>query len=112
MFSNIQGNEKPTENVLCEGEMRKGKKIILFLLLFISQLIILAIINACGQLVYATNDDTTMVSLACGAYGEPSEYIVNMHIWVGYILKFLFTNLNFLFIIHTGHKKRKVLKPL
>lgn len=64
------------------------------LLAFVSQIVILLIINAAGQLSFATNDDTTMVALAGGGYGSPSQYIINMHIVIGYLLKWLFTICN------------------
>lgn len=40
---------------------------------------------------FITNDDTTMVAIASGAYGNPSEYLINSHIFLGYLTKFLFT---------------------
>ena len=61
---------------------------------FASQLAILAILIATGRLVYATNDDTTMVAIASGGYGAPSQYVVFMHMILGYMLKFLFTICN------------------
>lgn len=73
--------------------------------LFLSQILILVIINASGYLVYATNDDTTMVSLACGGYGRASEYIVNMHYFIGCMLKQLFTilpNVNWITVLFIG----------
>ena len=57
----------------------------------ISQLAILAVMIATGRLVYMTNDDPTMVALLCGGYGEPSQYVVNFHILLGYFLKGLFS---------------------
>lgn len=64
------------------------------LLALLSQIIILLMINAAGQLSFAVNDDTTMVALAGGGYGSPSQYIINMHMVVGYLLKWLFTIYN------------------
>ena len=61
---------------------------------FASQLAILAILIATGRLVYATNDDTTMIAIASGGYGTPSQYVVFMHMILGYLLKFLFTICN------------------
>ena len=61
---------------------------------FASQLAILAILIATGRLVYATNDDTTMIAIASGGYGAPSQYVVFMHMILGYLLKFLFTICN------------------
>lgn len=60
-------------------------------LLAISQICIFLIMILSKRIVYATNDDTTMVALACGGYGTPSPYIMNMHILIGYFLKSLFT---------------------
>lgn len=61
------------------------------ILLMISQLAILAVMIATERLVYMTNDDPTMVALLCGGYGEPSQYVVNFHILLGYFLKGLFS---------------------
>ena len=61
---------------------------------FASQLAILAILIATGRLVYATNDDTTMVAIASGGYGAPSQYVVFLHLILGYLLKYLFTICN------------------
>lgn len=61
---------------------------------FASQLAILAILIATGRLVYATNDDTTMVAIASGGYGAPSQYVVFLHVILGYLLKYLFTICN------------------
>lgn len=61
---------------------------------FASQLVILAILIATGRLVYATNDDTTMVAIASGGYGAPSQYVVFLHLILGYLLKYLFTICN------------------
>lgn len=59
--------------------------------LAIGQVAILVIMLLSNRIVYATNDDTTMIALASGGYGSPSPYIINMHIALGYGLKFLFT---------------------
>ncbi len=59
--------------------------------LAISQCAILVIMLLNNRIVYATNDDTTMIALASGGYGSPSPYIINMHMALGYVLKFLFT---------------------
>lgn len=56
-----------------------------------SQLIILITIICTHNLSFATNDDTTMVALSAGGYGQPSVYIINMHIIIGYLLKILFS---------------------
>ncbi|MCI6936050.1 MAG: hypothetical protein MR762_05275 [Clostridiales bacterium] len=61
---------------------------------FVSQLALLAVLILTGRLVYATNDDTTMVAIACGGYGSPSQYVVFLHLILGYLLKFLFTICN------------------
>lgn len=53
--------------------MQDRKKALKIVALFISQLIILLVMIISNQLVYATNDDTTIVSLASGAYGSPTE---------------------------------------
>lgn len=62
-----------------------------WLLLLISQLVILGGMIALDRLVYAINDDPTMVAIASGGYGVPSEYIINMHLLLAYPLKWLFT---------------------
>ena len=61
---------------------------------FASQLAVLAVLILTNRLVYATNDDTTMVAIASGGYGTPSQYVVNLHLLLGYLLKFLFTICN------------------
>lgn len=61
------------------------------LFLIASQLVILMVMIATGRLAYMTNDDPTMVALLCGGYGEPSQYVVNFHILLGYFLKMLFS---------------------
>lgn len=61
---------------------------------FASQLILLAVMILTERLVYATNDDTTMVAIASGGYGKPSQYVVNLHLILGYLLKYLFTICN------------------
>lgn len=58
---------------------------------FASQLALLAVLILTNRLVYATNDDTTMVALASGGYGTPSQYTVFFHLILGYLLKYLFT---------------------
>ena len=50
---------------------------------FASQLALLAVLILTGRLVYATNDDTTMVAIASGGYGAPSQYVVFMHMILG-----------------------------
>ena len=61
---------------------------------FASQLALLAVLLLADRVVYIEHDDTTNVAIACGAYGTPSPYIVNPHLILGYILKFLFTVCN------------------
>lgn len=61
---------------------------------FASQLAILAVLILTGRLVFAQNDDTTMVAIASGGYGAPSQYVVFMHMILGFLLKFLFTICN------------------
>lgn len=61
---------------------------------FASQLALLAVLILTNRLVYATNDDTTMVAIASGGYGSPSQYTVFFHLIIGYLLKFLFTICN------------------
>lgn len=56
----------------------------------ILEIIVFGLVILKGDLVYATNDDTTMVAIAGGGYGKPSEYIVNMHFVIGKLLKQLF----------------------
>lgn len=62
-----------------------------FLICILSQVIILILMIMTNKLLYATNDDTTMIAIAGGGYVVPSQYIVNMHIVIGYLLKGLFT---------------------
>ena len=62
-----------------------------FLLAMLSQLLILALLVITNELGYSTNDDTTMLAIVSGGYGTPSPYLVNMHIIIGYLLKWLFT---------------------
>ncbi len=57
----------------------------------LSQAALLIFIILTDRLLYATCDDTTMVAIAGGGYGLPCEYIINMHIVTGWILKALFT---------------------
>lgn len=64
-----------------------------YMLLLGSQIILLFFMIWSDKLLYATNDDTTMVAIAGGGYVTPSEYIVNMHIVAGWLLKGLFTAL-------------------
>lgn len=55
------------------------------------------------NIVYAKNDDTTMVSLSGGGYVTPSEYLANIHILVGIVLKGLYLlipNINWLTILY------------
>lgn len=69
----------------------KEVKRLQFLICICSQAAILLWTIGTNRLLYATNDDTTMVAIAGGGYVAPSEYIVNMHIVIGYLLKALFT---------------------
>ena len=62
--------------------------------LFASQLVILLLMIVTGRLVYVMNDDTTMIAIASGGYGSPSEYVINLHMLLGYVLKYLFTICN------------------
>lgn len=62
-----------------------------WVLLLISQLVILGGMVALDRLVYAINDDPTMVAIASGGYGVPSEYIINIHLLLAYPFKWLFT---------------------
>ncbi len=66
-----------------------GRKIEM-LLLFGSQLLITLLFIITQKLVYATNDDTTMLAIAGGGYGKTSPYVINMHYVVGAFLKILF----------------------
>lgn len=68
--------------------MKKNK--IKFIILTVSQLFILIILIGFNKIYFATNDDTTMVDLASGAYGKCSPYIINIHIIMGYIYNILF----------------------
>ena len=43
-----------------------------------------------GVLKYATNDDIIMNLVAAGANGEPSQYLINNNIVIGYLLKILY----------------------
>lgn len=68
---------------------KQGRKIEM-LLLFGSQLLIVLLFISMKKLVYATNDDTTMLAIAGGGYGKASPYVINMHYVVGTFLKILF----------------------
>lgn len=68
---------------------RTGTYIAFFL---ISQAVILSFLILFGDIRYMTNDDTTMAAIAGGGYGGiPSQYIVNIHTLIGYLLKKLYT---------------------
>lgn len=70
----------------------KNKWYILFTGLLLGHFLIFAGIIATSNFYYQTNDDTTIIALASGAYGQPSEYLDNLHIFLGYLFKFLFGN--------------------
>lgn len=70
--------------------MKNKQLITKFIMIFISQIILMLFLLFTNNIVYATNDDTTMVSLAGGGYITPSEYLANIHILLGIILKELF----------------------
>jgi len=61
------------------------------LLLFGSQLIILAVFIQQKALIYPLSDDITMIAISGGGYAAPSEYIINMHILIGLFLKGMFS---------------------
>lgn len=68
-----------------------------------SQLLILLFLICTNKLAYATNDDTTMVAIVGGGYVIPSQYVINMHIVIGYFLKELFTilpNINWVTVFY------------
>lgn len=67
------------------------------------QLLLLIFLLISDQIQFATNDDTTMVAIASGGYGQPSEYVVNMHIVLGKAFKFLFNifpNINWITVFY------------
>lgn len=66
------------------------KNSVFFMLLFLSQLVILGVLILTENFYYRTNDDTTMVAIAGGAYGEASPYVVNLHLVLGFVLMVLF----------------------
>lgn len=70
--------------------MMQRKKKVCFAVLVVSQILIWGILFLENYFYYMTNDDTTMVAIASGAYGIASEYVVNLHIILGWILKKLF----------------------
>lgn len=61
-----------------------------FFIIFFSQLLIFFVLMLSNNIHYATNDDTTMVDIASGAYGKPSQYVINIHIFIGWLYKILF----------------------
>lgn len=61
-----------------------------FYYLTLTQLLITIILLSTNSIYFATNDDTTMVDIVSGGYGEPSPYIVNIHVIIGLIYRFLF----------------------
>lgn len=72
-----------------------------FFIIFFTQLIIFCLLILSDNIHYATNDDTTMVDIASGAYGKPSQYIINIHIFWGWLYKILFQmipNINWVII--------------
>ena len=77
--------ERHTEKI-GQGRIRREQ----YLFGICSQFIILFFVIHGGGLRFATNDDTTMLAIASGGYGIPSQYIVNIHILIGYLLKGLF----------------------
>lgn len=80
-----------------------SNKYLLNILLYMSQLFILTILLFQEKIVFTACDDTVMVAIAGGGYGHPSEYIINMHIFIGYILKFLFwafKNINWITVFY------------
>lgn len=59
--------------------------------LLIAQILIFAGVVLSSDFYYQTNDDTTIIALAGGAYGQPSIYLDNIHIFLSYIFKVLFS---------------------
>lgn len=59
-------------------------------ILILSQISLLALLLYMDEIYYVVHDDNVMVDIASGAYGEVSQYIVNMHIALGWMLKGLF----------------------
>lgn len=57
--------------------MKNKQFITKFIMIFASQLILILIYT--NNIRYATNDDTTMLSLSGGGYITPSEYLANIH---------------------------------
>lgn len=64
--------------------------LIKYIFIFGSQVLFLLFLLLKNNLVYVTNDDTTMISIASGGYGRPSEWVINMHVVAGYLLKLLY----------------------
>lgn len=61
-----------------------------FLILFGTQVLLLLLMIITNQIWYAMNDDTAMVDIAGGGYGEPCEYTIYIHFLMGLVYKYLF----------------------
>lgn len=70
--------------------MKKREKLKMIMGLLIAQIVIFAGVILSSNFYYQTNDDTTIIALASGAYGQPSVYLDNIHIFLGYVFKTLF----------------------
>lgn len=70
---------------------RKVKDLYPTLLLLAIQIIIFILVFLSSNFYYQTNDDTTMIALASGAYGTPSIYLDNIHVFLSYLFVWLFT---------------------
>jgi hypothetical protein len=79
-----------------------------FLLSFIINLVLFALVFAVFTPLFETNDDLTMMQIASGLrYDEPSEYLVNINVILGLILKFFYRHFEsvnwyvlFLYLVH------------
>lgn len=79
--------------ILEEYSMKNRRKGLLIAGLLIGQIIIFVGAIISSNFYYQTNDDTTIIALASGAYGSPSIYLDNIHVFLSYIFKLLFTYL-------------------
>ena len=61
--------------ILEEYSMKNGRKGLLIAGLLIGQIIIFVGAIISSNFYYQTNDDTTIIALASGAYGSPSIYL-------------------------------------
>jgi len=79
-----------------------------FLLSIIINLVLFALVFGVFTPLFETNDDLTMMQIASGLrYGEPSEYLVNINVILGLILKLFYRHFEsvnwyvlFLYLVH------------